>query len=81
MSQVKRGDRSARFRRFTVAGAVGLMVAVVLSTFAALPAGAQSSAPIKIGVLLPKSGPYAIQGENGYNGAQIAVADFGGKVL
>jgi branched-chain amino acid transport system substrate-binding protein len=45
------------------------------------PVGAQSTGPIKIGVLLPKSGPYAIQGENGYNGAQIAVDDFGGQVL
>jgi branched-chain amino acid transport system substrate-binding protein len=36
---------------------------------------------IKIGVLLPKSGPYAVQGETGKNGAQIAVDDFGGNVL
>jgi len=42
---------------------------------------ARGETPIKVGVLLPKSGPYAVQGENGYNGAQIAVQDFGGHVL
>jgi len=26
--------------------------------------------------LLPKSGPYTVQGENGHNGAQVAVDDF-----
>ena len=41
----------------------------------------QSASPIKIGILLPKSGPYAVQGENGHHGAEIAVDDFGGKVL
>ncbi len=42
---------------------------------------AQAAEPIKIGMLLPKSGPYAVQGETGHNGAQIAVDDFGGHVL
>src|SRR5262245_2724345 len=42
---------------------------------------ARGETPIKIGVLLPKSGPYAVQGENGHNGAEIAVQDFGGQVL
>src|SRR5665213_1118258 len=42
---------------------------------------ARAAEAIKIGVLLPKSGPYATQGENGHNGAQIAVDDFGGQVL
>lgn len=42
---------------------------------------ARGETPIKLGVLLPKSGPYAIQGENGQNGAQIAVQDMGGSVL
>ncbi len=42
---------------------------------------AQAPEPIKIGILLPKSGPYAVQGNNGHNGAMIAVDDFGGKVL
>jgi branched-chain amino acid transport system substrate-binding protein len=81
MSRMDCSALPARFCRCTVAGATRVIAATMLCAFAALPAAAQSSGPIKIGVLLPKSGPYAIQGENGYNGAQIAVADFGGKVL
>jgi len=42
---------------------------------------ARAAEAIKIGLLLPKSGPYAVQGEIGHNGAQIAIEDFGGKVL
>jgi branched-chain amino acid transport system substrate-binding protein len=42
---------------------------------------ARAAESIKIGMLLPKSGPYAVQGETGHNGAQIAVDDFGGRVL
>jgi branched-chain amino acid transport system substrate-binding protein len=42
---------------------------------------ARAQEAIKLGVLLPKSGPYAVQGENGHNGAEIAVADFGGHVI
>ena len=42
---------------------------------------ARAAEAIKIGLLLPKSGPYAVQGETGQNGAQIAVEDFGGHVL
>ncbi len=42
---------------------------------------ARAAEAIKLGVLLPKSGPYAVQGENGHNGAQIAIDDIGGHVL
>ena len=42
---------------------------------------ARAAELVKIGLLLPKSGPYAVQGETGKNGAQIAVDDFGGHVL
>lgn len=42
---------------------------------------ARAGEAIKIGVLLPKSGPYAVQGEQGHNGATLAVEDMGGKVL
>jgi branched-chain amino acid transport system substrate-binding protein len=42
---------------------------------------ARAAEPIKLGVLLPKSGTYAVQGEQGHNGATIAVDDVGGKVL
>ncbi|MGD0972708.1 MAG: ABC transporter substrate-binding protein [Candidatus Korobacteraceae bacterium] len=57
--------------------ALALLLFVGLSSWAA----AQSNEPIKIGVLLPKSGTYTVQGENGHNGAMLAVEDFGGKVL
>jgi branched-chain amino acid transport system substrate-binding protein len=53
------------------------LVCVVLSSFTV----AQSKEPIKIGILLPKSGTYTVQGENGHNGAVLAVEDFGGSVL
>jgi branched-chain amino acid transport system substrate-binding protein len=42
---------------------------------------ARAAEPIKIGILLPKAGAYAVQGETGHNGAVIAVNDFGGHVL
>ncbi len=55
---------------------------LALSGFpAVVPSRALAAGPIKIGILLPKSGPYAVQGENGHHGAEIAVDDFGGKVL
>lgn len=81
MPRTERSAQIPRFREHARHGATGLMVAALLASFAALPAAAQSLPPIKIGVLLPKSGPYATQGENGYNGAQIAVEDFGSQVL
>jgi branched-chain amino acid transport system substrate-binding protein len=42
---------------------------------------ARAAEPIKIGILLPEAGAYAVQGETGHNGAVIAVNDFGGHVL
>jgi branched-chain amino acid transport system substrate-binding protein len=42
---------------------------------------ARAAEAIKIGILLPKAGAYAVQGENGHNGAMLAVSDFGGHVL
>jgi branched-chain amino acid transport system substrate-binding protein len=65
------------------AGRAGVALAVgtpLLGRYAS-PGSAQQRGPIKIGVLLPKSGPYTVQGENGFHGAQLAVEDFGGKVL
>lgn len=41
---------------------------------------AEAAEPLKIGILLPKAGPYTVQGENGRNGAVIAVADAEGHV-
>lgn len=65
-----------RRRRILEAGAAGLAVTalpVMRTAFAA--------EPIKIGILLPKSGPYAVTGERGHNGATVAVADVKGEVL
>jgi branched-chain amino acid transport system substrate-binding protein len=42
---------------------------------------ARAAESVKIGLLLPKSGPYAVQGETGQRGAQIAIDDFAGHVL
>ncbi|MGH7121207.1 MAG: ABC transporter substrate-binding protein [Acetobacteraceae bacterium] len=41
---------------------------------------AEAAEPLKIGVLLPKAGSYDVQGENGHNGAEVAVANAGGHV-
>ena len=42
---------------------------------------ARAAESVKIGLLLPKAGPYAVQGEMGHQGAQIAIDDFSGHVL
>lgn len=42
---------------------------------------ARAAESVKIGLLLPKSGTYAVQGEIGQHGARIAIDDFGGHVL
>ena len=61
------------------AGAAGLLTGAagaspfIRSAFAA--------EPIKLGVLLPKSGTYAVQGDQGHNGSIIAVEDVKGEVL
>ncbi len=41
---------------------------------------ARAAEPIQLGLLLPKSGPYAVQGQQGHDGARIALDEFGGKV-
>jgi branched-chain amino acid transport system substrate-binding protein len=71
------GPKSGISRRTLLAGAA------IGATQIAAPfvITARAAEAIKIGLLLPKSGPYAIQGETGKNGAQIAVDDFGGHVL
>lgn len=48
----------------------------------ALPAigNAAAAGPLKVGVLLPKAGTYAVQGEIGHHGAEIAIADVGGHI-
>ncbi|WP_293605307.1 ABC transporter substrate-binding protein [Polaromonas sp. UBA4122] len=66
-------------RNLVKAGASGLVTGVA----GAIPfaRSALAAEPIKIGVLLPKSGTYAVQGEQGYNGAVIAVEDAKSQVL
>ncbi len=66
-------------RRLLKTGAAGLVTGVT----GAIPFAryALAAEPIKIGVLLAKSGTYAVQGEQGYNGASIAMADAKGEVL
>jgi branched-chain amino acid transport system substrate-binding protein len=60
------------------AGVAGLVTGVAGS----IPfSRANAAEPIKIGVLLAKSGTYAAQGSQGYNGATIAVADANSQVL
>jgi len=58
-----------------------LMVLVLLLVGFSSWAAAQSKEPIRIGILLPKSGTYTVQGNNGHNGAILAVEDFGGSLL
>ena len=56
-----------------------LLFASFLATFS-LPASAQ--APLKLGLLLDMSGPYAdLGGQGSVTAARMAVEDFGGKVL
>ncbi|MGH9695571.1 MAG: ABC transporter substrate-binding protein, partial [Bryobacteraceae bacterium] len=64
-------------RRTLLAGAA-IGVTQMAAPFVVTARAAES---VKIGLLLPKSGPYAVQGETGKNGAQIAVDDFSGHVL
>ena len=62
--------------------AAALCAAVVLQFFGQLPASAQAPSPIKIGVLNDHAGPYAdFGGKTSVVAAQMAVDDFGGKVL
>jgi branched-chain amino acid transport system substrate-binding protein len=60
------------------AGAAAGLLAGIAGPFIRTASAAE---PIKLGVLLPKSGTYAVQGEQGHNGSTIAVDDIGGKVL
>src|ERR1700757_2350590 len=72
-------NRRTLLKTAAVAGAAGAAGGVGLAAPFVVTARAQEA--IKLGVLLPKSGPYTVQGETGHNGAQIAVDDFGGHVL
>jgi branched-chain amino acid transport system substrate-binding protein len=59
--------------------AIPFLFAALLASFS-LPASAET--PLKLGLLLDMSGPYAdITGEGTVTAARMAVNDFGGKVL
>jgi branched-chain amino acid transport system substrate-binding protein len=68
-------------RRTLLKATAGASAAYAVEVAAPFVITARAQEAIKLGVLLPKSGPYAVQGENGHNGAEIAVADFGGHVI
>ena len=72
-------DRRTLLKTAAAAGAA--TAAGVLDLKAPFVMTARAEEAIKLGVLLPKSGPYTVQGENGHNGAQVAVDDFNGHVL
>lgn len=73
--KVVSGPAGLSRRSVLKAGAAGLITGVA----GAVPFArtALAADPIKIGVLLSKSGTYAVQGEQGYNGAAIAATDVG----
>ena len=59
-----------------------LTILLSASFFAALSLPASAQAPLKLGLLLDMSGPYAdIGGQGSVTAARMAVDDFGGKVL
>ena len=63
------------FPRFT-----SLFAAVLLATAAASPALAQSSAKLKVGLMLPATGTFAALGTAIENGFKLYVAENGGKL-
>jgi branched-chain amino acid transport system substrate-binding protein len=75
--KVIKNSASGISRRTLLAGAA-IGATQIAAPFVVTARAAES---IKIGMLLPKSGPYAVQGETGHNGSMIAVDDFGGHVL
>jgi len=81
MSDANDNDRRGLTRRriLQAGAAAGLLTGA--AGIGPLIRTSRADEPIKIGLLLPKSGPYAIQGEQGHNGATLAVEDAGGEVL
>jgi branched-chain amino acid transport system substrate-binding protein len=57
-------------------------LALALSALTAVSAHAQAPAPVKIGLITDMSGVYAdVEGKGGVTAIQMAIDDFGGKVL
>ncbi|MDR2853470.1 MAG: ABC transporter substrate-binding protein [Burkholderiaceae bacterium] len=62
--------------------ALTLTLGAALSVFAATAAHAQDQTPVKIGLITDMSSLYAdVEGKNGAIAMQMAIDDFGGKVL
>jgi branched-chain amino acid transport system substrate-binding protein len=78
MTNEKHHDNTGSASRRTVlkAGAA----AGLLTMGAPFIRPAHAAGPVKLGILLPKSGTYAAQGGQGHNGAMLAIDDFGGQV-
>jgi branched-chain amino acid transport system substrate-binding protein len=68
MTKIKEGKNSFSRRRFLQAAAGS---AAAVKGLNVMPALAQSSAPIKLGVIAPISGPYAAQGLAGAQGIRL----------
>ncbi len=71
-------DTIDRRRRTLLKAGVAAGAATTLSPF--FIGNAQAAAPLRIGLLLPKSGTYAVQGDQGHHGAMLALKDFGGHI-
>jgi branched-chain amino acid transport system substrate-binding protein len=69
--------RAALSRRSLLKAGAAIGAVPLAMPFIGNAAAAES---LKIGMILPKAGTYAVQGENGHNGALIALEDFGGHV-
>jgi branched-chain amino acid transport system substrate-binding protein len=58
------------------------LTTLLFASLAAFSLPASAQAPLKLGLLLDMSGPYAdIGGQGSVTAARMAVDDFGGKVL
>jgi len=69
-------------RKFWKKAALGGLAAFAALAMAQVPAQAQGSGPIRIGVLNDQGGPYsAITGPGSVAAARMAVQDLGGTVL
>ena len=58
------------------------LTAVLVASSVATAVFAQTTAPLKIGLILDESGPYAdITGPGSVEAGRMAIEDFGGQVL
>ena len=56
------------------------IIAVAFSVALGASASAQTKAPLKIGVLMPTTGVFAVLGERQLKGMRFAVEEFGGSI-